>query len=197
MKKWEITKSDYIVNDRWLKLRADSCITTDGKTIEPYYVFEYKDWVNCFVIDEDLNVIMLKHYRHGVQKELLELVSGGIEDSDASPLAAVKRELKEELGYIGGETYQTGVSYPNPANQTNKVFSFLAVGGKCSIKQQLEAGEDLVIQPFNLKEIVTRLENTQSTEIFQSMHLASFFFALTLIKSSDLAELASLKAALQ
>jgi len=197
MKKWEIIKSDYIVNNRWLKLRADTCVIPDGHTIEPYYVFEYKDWVNCFVIDAKLNVIMLKHYRHGVQDEVLEIVGGGIEDTDASPLNAIKRELKEELGYTDGEVYQTGISYPNPSNQTNKVYSFIAFGGSCTVSQELEKGENLKMHTFNLKDIVCRLENTESKEIFQSLHLASVFFALNFIRKSSLESLKTLKSALK
>ena len=193
LKKWKTNSSEYLVNDRWLKLRADSCTTPEGHTIEPFYVFEYSDWANCFVIDENLNVIMVKHYRHGVDKYIPELVSGGLEASDASPEDGIKRELTEEIGYVGGEVYQTGVSYPNPANHTNKVFSFIAFGGKCVQEQQLEKGESLQIMKIPLKNFMKAIEDKSSGTIYQSMHLASIFFALNFIKVSQLPELRELK----
>lgn len=44
---------------------------------------------------------MVKHYRHGVDEFVLELVSGGIEESDDSPTEGMRRELAEEIGYTG------------------------------------------------------------------------------------------------
>lgn len=130
MKKWQTTDSKILVEDRWIKLRADTCITPEGHTIAPFYVLEYSDWANCFVLDDNNDVIMVKHYRHGIDDFVLELVSGGIEKDDHSRIEGMRRELAEEIGYTGGEMYQTGISYPNPANQTNKVYSFIAIGGR-------------------------------------------------------------------
>ena len=59
--KWQTTDSRYLVNDRWLRLRADTCTTPDGQTIEPWYVLEYPEWVNCLVIDQEDKVILLRH----------------------------------------------------------------------------------------------------------------------------------------
>lgn len=81
------------------------------------------------MIDDDNNIIMAKHYRHGVDEFVLELVSGGIEESDDSPTEGMRRELAEEIGYTGGDIYRTGISYPNPSSQTNKLHSFIAIGG--------------------------------------------------------------------
>lgn len=185
LKKWQTNSSEYLVNDRWLKLRADSCTTPDGHTIEPFYVLEYPDWANCFVVDENNDVIMVKHYRHGVDEYIPELVSGGLETKDGTPEDGIRRELEEELGYVGGEVYQTGVSYPNPASQTNKVYSFIALGGSCKQEQKLEKGENLFIVKMTLKDLVAAIENKDSGVIYQSMHLATIFFALNFIKESS------------
>lgn len=185
LRKWQTNSSKYLVNDRWLKLRADSCTTPDGHTIEPFYVLEYPDWANCFVIDENQDVIMVQHYRHGVDEYIPELVSGGLETTDGSPEDGIRRELEEELGYVGGEVYQTGVSYPNPASQTNKVYSFIAIGGSCKQEQKLEKGENLHIVKLPLKDLVKAIKDKNSGVIYQSMHLATIFFALNFIKESS------------
>jgi ADP-ribose pyrophosphatase len=42
--------STHIVKDRWLSLRADVCRLPRGRTIAPYYVFAYPDWVNVVAL---------------------------------------------------------------------------------------------------------------------------------------------------
>ncbi len=148
--KWKITASKYIVNDRWLKLRADTCVTPDGHILDPFYIFEYPDWVTCLVIDDNFEAIMIRQYRHGARDYILEFASGYIDPHDATPEKAARRELAEELGYVGGNIFQTGISYANPAIQTNKIHSFLAVGGSCDEAQSLEAGENLHIEKYRL-----------------------------------------------
>ena len=191
MKKWQNTHSKILVEDRWIKLRADTCITPDGHTISPFYVLEYSDWANCFVIDDNNDVIMVKHYRHGVDEFVPELVSGGIEKDDLSPMEGMRRELAEEIGYTGGEIYQTGVSYPNPSSQTNKLYSFISIGGSCSIEQKLEAGENLQIQKLSFVDFVKHMDD--SDIINHSLSLTSILFAMNFIKKSDLDSLQGLR----
>lgn len=193
LEKWTTDSSEYLVHDRWLKLRIDSCTTPDGHKIEPFYIFEYPDWANCVVIDDSQNIILVNQYRHGVDKYILELVSGGLEPNDVSPEDGMKRELKEEIGYVGGNIYRTGSSYPNPSSQTNKVYSFIAVGGNCKLTQTLEKGETLDVVKMPLKEFVHMLTDSNSGNIFQSLHLAAVFFALNFIKESDTPEVQALK----
>lgn len=180
---WTIDSSEYIVNDRFLKLRADMCTTPQDGKVDTYYVFEYGDWVNCIVIDEDDNVVMLKHYRHGVQKYLSEFIGGGIEKTDASPEAAAKRELEEEAGYAGGTLYHVGTGYANPANHTNKVHSFLAVGGKIDRDQNLEHGETLIVEKIPFKTVIEQMGSPDA--VYPCLYIAALFYAMNFIRTSD------------
>lgn len=182
--KWQITSSRYIVNDRWMKLRADACVTPEGHTLDPFYVIEYKDWVNCLVIDKDYNAIMIRQYRHGVGEPVLEIVAGSTENQDVNPEESIRRELKEELGYVGGDVVKIGESYANPANQTNKIHSFLAFDGSCSAEQELEPGESLRIEKLPFSELMKIMSRPDAGDLFQSIHLANLFFAMNYIRSS-------------
>lgn len=196
LKKWTENSSKYILEDPWFKLRVNSYTTPEGHVIEPYYMIESTDWANCFVIDENLDVVMVNHYRPGADAYLPELVSGGLEAKDGSAEAGMRRELEEEIGYVGGKVVEIGVSYPNPARQDNKVFSFIAFGGSCSQEQKLEKGENLQILKVPLKDFMRLLEQRGPGVIYQSMHLATIFFALNFVKHSDLPELQKIKALL-
>ena len=73
---WTIRKSSYIIKDRWLTVRADSCEMPSGQTIEPFYVLEYPTWVNVVALTADDDVILVRQYRHGLQETILGLPSG-------------------------------------------------------------------------------------------------------------------------
>lgn len=180
LKKWETKSSTYLVNDRWMKLRADTCITPTGHEISPFYVIEYGEWVNCLVLGDDNEVTLLRHYRHGIDEYILEVV-GGLVDPDETPEAAIRRELEEELGLRGAAIYQTGTCYPNPQTQTNKTHCFIALGGTFDGNQEDEPGADFQIVKMSLDELTETIE--RQSETMQSLHLTSVFFALNFLKN--------------
>ena len=69
---WTLLSSKYLVQDRWLSLRADSCQMPNGLVVEPFYVMEYSTWVNIVAITKNQEVVLVKQYRHGIQKTVLE-----------------------------------------------------------------------------------------------------------------------------
>jgi ADP-ribose pyrophosphatase len=179
LEKWETKSSTYLVNDRWMKLRADTCSTPTGHEISPFYVIEYNEWVNCLVLSDDNEVTLLRHYRHGIDDYVLEIVGGGADDGEA-PEAAIRRELEEEIGLTGASIHLTGTCYANPSNQTNKTHCFIALGGTFDGKQEYEPGADFQIVKMPLDELIKIIE--RRSEIMQSLHLTSIFFALHFLK---------------
>lgn len=124
IKPWKVERSRYVLEDRWIKVRADDCVTEEGVVITPYYVLEYPDWVHMVVINNEGQVLITEQYRHGAGKVGYELVCGTVEQKDKDSLEAAKRELLEETGYEGDFSL-AGVVSPNPANHANKIFVYL------------------------------------------------------------------------
>ena len=92
---WRTTGSTHLVHDRWLKVRADKCLTAEGVEIAPYYVLEYPDWVEIIALDAEDHIYLVQQYRHGLGVVALELPGGAMDVSDASPVEAAARELRD------------------------------------------------------------------------------------------------------
>lgn len=175
---WKLLSSEYLFKDNWATLRADTCEMPNGNIIKPYYVLEYPDWVNVVALTEENEVIVIKQYRHAAGEVILE-IPGGCIDKGETPEEAVRRELLEETGYDFKEIELLSILYANPATGNNKTHCFLATGGKKVQEQDLDGGEEIVVElisPERLKELV--LEN----QIGQALHTSGIFYALMRLK---------------
>jgi 8-oxo-dGTP pyrophosphatase MutT (NUDIX family) len=147
----------------------------DGQIVDPFYVLEYPDWLNAVALTAEGEVILTRQYRHGVGSVILELPSGTVEDEDASPEAAMRRELLEETGYVFSELYATSIVSSNPDKCTNLVHSFLAVGGQRIQDPKPGAGEQIELELVSIPEFRRLL---RENAFLQSMHVASAYYAL-------------------
>ncbi len=172
---WKLLDSQYIVRDRWLQLRADTCQLPSSRIIEPYYVLEYPTWVNLVALTSSDEVVMVQLYRHGIGQTVLELPSGTVESEDVSILEAAKRELLEETGYGGGEFVETGMLSPNSANHANYVHCFVATDVDRVRPPTIDETERVETVLLPLGEVVDLAKNNR---LMQAMHVSSLFLAL-------------------
>ena len=167
IQKWKILKSETLFNDLWFKVRKDTCVTENGKIIDPYYVYEFPTWVTAFALTEDGKVIMEKQYRHGLQEITWEIPGGCVDDTDANLEAAVKRELLEETGYQFKEVLYLGHTCANPSTNNNLMHMYLLKGGEKVAAQDLDPNEEIEVKLFSVDEVKQMwLEN----QFNQSMH---------------------------
>ena len=127
---WEIMSSRVELEDRWIKVRSDSCRRSDGVVIEPYYVLEYPDWVCVLPITSQGDVVLTREYRHGAGLVVTGLPSGVVDKTDITPMNTAKRELLEETGYTSQHVIALGSLYANWTNQDNMIHYFLALDAK-------------------------------------------------------------------
>jgi ADP-ribose pyrophosphatase len=85
------------------------------------------DWVNVIPVTDDGHVVMVRQFRHGAQRETLE-VPGGLVDPGETPAESAARELLEETGYRARSVEPIGSVSPNPALFANRLHAFVASG---------------------------------------------------------------------
>ena len=121
----EKTLSSQLVYDgRAVKLRVDTVRTADGRETTREIV-EHADCVAIVTLDADNNVLLVNQFRKPAEKELLEIPAGGI-DSGEDPEATVRRELREETGYLPRKIERLGGFYSAPGYCTEYLHLYLA-----------------------------------------------------------------------
>ncbi len=172
---WRVTESNYLIEDQWLRLRADSCVTASGGLIHPYYVFEYPSWVTVFPVTAGGDLVLVRQYRHAFRQVLLELPGGrfGVEDRSSEAVAA--RELREETGYSGEAFREIAKVAPDPARQTNFTHVVIATGLMNTSLPQWDHGEEVEIVLMPLECVSAELKRGT---FVQAMHISTCFFGL-------------------
>ena len=161
---WKTLSSEYLIERPWLTARRDKVQLPDGRIIDEYYVLEYPDWVNIIAIDKEGQMVLVRQYRHGLQRTSFELVAGVLEKGE-DPVTAAKRELLEETGYAGGEWHELMQVSANTSTMTNITHCFVAFGVEKVSSQHLDATEDLEVYTFTqdkVKEMIRQGEFMQA-----------------------------------
>ncbi|MCP4403465.1 MAG: NUDIX hydrolase [bacterium] len=182
---WTVQESTELVKDAWISLRADTCRMPDGRLVSPYYVLDYPTWVNVVALTDDEEIILVRQYRHGIRRTVLELPCGGVDEQDASPLAAIQRELLEETGYTGETFVETGKISPNTATHSNTTHCFLATSVTQIQSPILDATEQLETVVLPLEGVFDLI---RTGEFCQALHISALFLSLQKFGKTQLAE---------
>jgi 8-oxo-dGTP pyrophosphatase MutT (NUDIX family) len=147
---WSVSDSEFIIDDRWLRLRADRCKGANGAIIDPFYILEFPDWICVLPLTPDRQVVLTTEYRHGAQSVFMGLPGGTVDPDDLSPASTAERELVEETGYKGSQLIALGSFYANSTRQTNRIHYFLTLDTVKISDQFLDEQEDieLSLMPF-------------------------------------------------
>lgn len=138
-----------------------------------FYVLEAPDWVNIIPLTEDEQVVMVRQFRHGTEDFTLEIPGGMVDPEDLNPMAAARREMREESGYDSEDIIELGKVHPNPAIQGNYCHTFLARGVRSGPKIELDTSEEteVILVPLaSIKDLIA------GGEITHALVIAAFSF---------------------
>lgn len=171
---WKTLESTYIFRDEWLTARRDKCERPDGKIIEPYYVLEYRDWVNVVAFTKTGKVLMIRQFRQAYGATIIELPGGTMDPEDASPTVAAERELLEETGYQFEQIEYLGNVSANASTSNNRTHMFLATGGEKVAEQDLDDNEEIQVMELSVDEVKQLL---RENKVVQALHVTNILYA--------------------
>jgi ADP-ribose pyrophosphatase len=170
LKIWKKESSRLLADCKVFKVREDT-VKSDDKKID-VYVIENPDWVNIIAVTNKQEVVLIEQFRYGIEKVILE-IPGGLIDEGETPEDAAKRELAEETGFSAEKWILLGESNPNPAIQNNKIYHFLALNASKTSNVNFDENESVITRLVKLEEISGLI---RKGHIKHSLVIAAFHF---------------------
>jgi 8-oxo-dGTP pyrophosphatase MutT (NUDIX family) len=115
-----------VYTNPWIHVREDRVLRPEGKE-GVFGVIEMQGGSTVLAMDDHTNVYLVKEYKYAIDRESIELVSGGL-DKGERPIDAAMRELKEELGVEATTWIDFGLVHPFTTIIHSPNHMFLALG---------------------------------------------------------------------
>jgi 8-oxo-dGTP pyrophosphatase MutT (NUDIX family) len=108
--RWPVLQSRQVYRNPWLAVREDRVLRPDGSRGR-YGVIEVGDAVSIVALS-DKAVCLVRQYRHAWSRDVWEVPCGGLHKGER-PLAAARRELREEAGITARRWDRLGIIRAN------------------------------------------------------------------------------------
>jgi ADP-ribose pyrophosphatase len=178
IKKWRVLKSDVVLENRWAKVRRDTCLLPNGLRIDDYYYWEGGDFAQIFALTRDSRVVLVRQYKHGVKNIVLELPAGLVSADDKSPLVTARRELREETGFEAERWHSLGGLNVSSAKATTRAFPFIALDARRTTGMKLDQTEEIEVSLYPLRRLINAMAkgkirdaNSIATSLLALSHL--------------------------
>ena len=113
-----------IYHGRAVNIRVDTVEKASGRKTTREVV-EHSNCIAVVALDDQDNILLVRQFRHAVNRFLLEVPAGGI-DTGEEPVDSVRRELQEEIGYFPRKIDKLGGFYATPGYGTEYLHCFVA-----------------------------------------------------------------------
>jgi ADP-ribose pyrophosphatase len=163
--------SSLVYDGKLLKVRSDTVRLPDGGTAEREWI-EHPGAVAMIALTDSGELVMERQHRYALGRDMIEIPAGKI-DPGEDPLAAAKRELKEETGYTAAQwrhvaTIHIAIGYSN-----ERIEIYLAKGLK---KEIAKLDEEEFLEVFTLP-LAAALAWVREGKITDSKTVSSLFWA--------------------
>jgi 8-oxo-dGTP pyrophosphatase MutT (NUDIX family) len=135
-----IVRSDVVYEGAVWNIRSET-FDYDGKEITREFV-DHTGAVAVLAMDSDRRVLLIQQYRHPIRMRDWELPAGLRDIDGEDPLAAVKRELEEEVDLVASDWSELVDFYSSPGGSNEVIKVYLATGISASEKPYNRVDEE-------------------------------------------------------
>lgn len=168
--------NEHIAYKGWRQIKVKQFELPDGQVAE-FDILSSQSFVTVAAFTEAGEVILIRQYRPGPERELLSFCEGAI-DPGETPVQAAHRELLEETGYIAPNMIFLKKRYSAYTDQEQ--FFFLALDCQLQQAPQPDASEFLSLEILSQTQFKKMLRDSEN-DLFNNIDAA--FLALDFISS--------------
>jgi ADP-ribose pyrophosphatase len=154
-----------------LTVKEDKVQLPDGRTAVRECVL-HQGGAMVVPLFEDFSILLERQFRYPAGNHFLELPAGKADPGEA-PLAAARRELFEETGYVAGRWRRLATLYPAVGYSNERVELYLAQ----DLKHEGHPGEDGEFIECVRVALDEALELIQRGEITEAKTIVGIFWA--------------------
>ena len=122
---WPVVSSSELLRSRLVTVRTDKVLTPDNDLAERDVVL-HPGAVAVLALDAADRILMIRQYRHPVERLLWEIPAGLRDVAGEKPWVTASRELMEEAGYRAKDWRVLADYYSSPGYSTERLRIFLA-----------------------------------------------------------------------
>ena len=152
LRPWRVLSSDYRIQTKFLRLRADRIELPSGIVVEDYFVRESRGFCVIFALTPEKNVLLVRQYKHGIGEIVTELPAGMI-DADETPETCAARELAEETGFAGSAPEHVRTFHTDPTNATGRFYLFVIRDAVRTCEPAFDVTEDIEVDVVPVAEV--------------------------------------------
>jgi ADP-ribose pyrophosphatase len=151
LRPWTTVSSRYRIDEPFLRLRCDTVELPNGMVIENYFVRESHGFAIVLAVTPDERIVLVRQYKHGIGRIVVELPAGMI-DPGEDPAAAAVRELAEETGFVGDPPQLLRSLFADPTSSDGIFHIYAVCNARPALAQQLDPSEDIVVETVSRAE---------------------------------------------
>ncbi|MEW6636034.1 MAG: NUDIX hydrolase [Actinomycetota bacterium] len=168
---WLTLSSREVYDNPWISVREDAVVRPDG---EPgiYGVVHFKNLAVGVLPVEDGHTYLVGQYRYPLERYSWEIPEGGCPEGE-EPLAAARRELREETGFEAGGWRMLGAAHLSNSVADEYAVWYLATE-LAPGDLQPEGSEVLEVRRVSLREALAMALDGRITDALSQLAIMSY-----------------------
>jgi ADP-ribose pyrophosphatase len=141
----------------WLDVFQEAVELPSGRKIDDFYRVVMPEFIVAVTLTADDHFVLVKGYKHGLGQVTLSPPAGVIEPGE-EPLAAAKRELREETGFTADQWEFLGRHTVDGNRQCGTMHTFLARDARRSGCADENDAEELQVVVYTRCQVIRAMK---------------------------------------